>query len=55
MDIGNRRVIDKTKIWRSLFTILDRLSVGIKPPEDIVVRAKLNASSSLIFTKLYKK
>ena len=44
-----------TKIWRLLFTILDKLSVGIKPPEEIVVKAKLNASRSLMFTRLYKK
>ena len=32
------------------------ISVGrTKPPEDITVRAKLNASKSLIFIKLYKK
>tara|TARA_B100000745_G_C19917015_1_gene308009 strand:- start:67 stop:210 length:144 start_codon:yes stop_codon:yes gene_type:complete len=35
--------------------ILDKLSVGKKPPEDIVVKARLNASKSLILIKLYKK
>ena len=49
------KVIDKTKICKLLFTILDKLSVGIKPPEDIVVNAMLNESRSLTFTKLYKK
>ena len=34
--------------------IFDRLSVGIKPPEDIVVKAKLNASKSLMSNNLYK-
>ena len=35
--------------------MLDKLSVGIKPPDDIVVKAKLKESSSLISIKLYKK
>tara|TARA_B100001105_G_scaffold214427_1_gene179639 strand:+ start:367 stop:507 length:141 start_codon:yes stop_codon:yes gene_type:complete len=38
-----------------LLKILGKFPVGRKPPEDIVVKAKLNASKSLIFTKLYKK
>ena len=33
----------------------DKFSTGRKPPEDIVVKAKLNASKSLIFIKVYKK
>jgi hypothetical protein len=35
--------------------ILDKFSVGIKPPEDIVVKARLKASRSRISVKLYKK
>ena len=35
--------------------ILDKLSVGIKPPEDIVVKARLKASRSRISIKVYKK
>ena len=35
--------------------ILDKLSVGINPPEDIVVKARLKESKSLILIKLNKK
>ena len=35
--------------------ILDKLSVGIKPPEDIVVKARLKASRRRISIKLYIK
>ena len=35
--------------------MLDKFSVGINPPEDIVVKARLKASKSLISIKLYKK
>ena len=35
--------------------MLDKLSVGIKPPEDMIVKARLKASKSLILIKLYKK
>ena len=49
------QVIDKIKIWRLFSTILVKSWVGINPPEDIVVKAKLNESRSLIPTKLYKK
>ena len=35
--------------------MFDKLSVGRKPPEDMVVNAKFNASKSLIFVNLYKK
>ena len=48
-------MIDKTKICKLLFKILDKLLPAIKPPEDIVVKAKFNESNNLIFTKLYKK
>ena len=47
--------MDKTKICKLLFTIFDNLSVGIKPPEDIVVKDRLNESKSLISIKPYKK
>ena len=36
--------MDKTKTCKLLFTIFDNLSVGIKPPEDIVVKDRLNES-----------
>ena len=55
LNIGNSKVIDKTKICSLFSIILDKLSVGINPPEDIVVKARLNASKSLILIKLYKK
>ena len=35
--------------------MLDKLSPGIKPPEDIVVNAKFTASKSLKSIKVYKK
>ena len=35
--------------------ILDKLSLGINPPDDIIVKDKLNASKSLKSIKLYKK
>ena len=55
LNIGNNKVIDKTKICKLLSKILDKLPVGINPPEDMVVKARLNESRSLILTKLYKK
>ena len=55
LNIGNNKVIDKTKICALVSIIFDRLSIGINPPEDMVVKAKLNESRSLILTKLYKK
>ena len=55
LNIGNNRVIDKTKICRLLPIIFDKLSVGIKPPEDIVVKARLKASRRRISIRLYKK
>ena len=48
-------MIDKTKICRLVSIILDKFSVGIKPPEDIVVKARLKASRSRISIKVYKK
>ena len=48
-------MIDKIKICKLLLKILDKLLLGIKPPEDIVVKAKFNESNNLIFAKLYKK
>ena len=55
LNIGNNKVIDKTKIRKLLSIILDKLPVGINPPEDMVVKARWNESRSLILTKLYKK
>ena len=55
LNIGNNKVIDKTKICRLLPRISDKLFIGINPPEDMLVKAKLKASSSLKSIKLYKK
>ena len=41
-------------IWKSVTIILDKLSVGMNPPVDIVVNARLKESRSLIFISLYK-
>ena len=54
LNIGNNKVIDKTKVCKSVSIMLDKFSVGIKPPDDIVVKAKLKASKSRISNKLYK-
>ena len=43
--------MDKTKICRLLVITLVKVFAGIKPPEDIVVKAKINESSSLISVK----
>jgi len=48
-------VTDKIKICNLSSKILDKLFTGIKPPEDITVKAKLKESKSLTFAKLYKK
>ena len=55
LNIGNNKVIDKTKICKLLSIILDKLFVGIKPPEAIVVKARLKASKRRMSIKLYKK
>ena len=55
LNIGKSKVIDKTKICKSLVIIFDKLSLETNPPEEIVVKAKFNPSKSLMFTKLYKK
>ena len=55
LNIGNNKDIDKTKTLKLLLTINERLFLGRNPPEDIVVKAKLNESKSLIFAPLYKK
>ena len=55
LNIGNNKVKDNTKICKFVTTISDRLSVGTNPPEDMVVNARLTASSNLMSTKLYKK
>ena len=47
--------MDKTKICKLSLTILDKLFVGRNPPDDIVVKARLNASKSLTFIIPYKK
>ena len=55
LNIGNNKVIDKTKTCSLVSMILDKFSVGINPPEDIVVKAKLKESKSLTSIKVYKK
>ena len=55
LNIGNNKVIDKTKICKLLPKISDKLFIGINPPEDMLVKAKLKASSNLKSIKLYKK
>ena len=47
--------MDNIKTCKSLLTILDKLSIGINPPEDIVVKARLKASKRRISINLYKK
>ncbi len=46
--------MDKTKICKFSPTIFESWLSGIKPPDDITVKAKLNESSNRISTKLYK-
>ena len=55
LNIGNNKVIEKTKICKLFVRILDKLSSGINPPEEILVKARLKASKSLRSIKLYKK
>ena len=55
LNIGNNKVIQKTKICKLFVKILDKLSSGINPPEEILVKAKLKASKSLRSIKRYKK
>ena len=55
LNIGNNNVSDKIKICKLFIIILDKSFAGTNPPEDIIVKARLNASKSLISTKLYKK
>ena len=55
MNIGKSKVIEKTKICKLDPKIFDKFFSGKNPPEDILVNAKLNESSSLKSIKLYKK
>ena len=55
LNIGNNKVSDKIKIWKLLIVIVERLFFERNPPDDTIVKAKLNESKSLIFAKLYKK
>ena len=55
LKIGNSKVIEIIKIWKFVSKIFDKLSVGINPPEEIIVKAKWKESRSLILTKLNKK
>ena len=54
LNIGNSKQMDKINIWNSLFIIFDKLFVGINPPDETTVNAKLNASKSLISTIVKK-
>ena len=54
LKIGNSKEIEKTNTCTLFSRILDIFSLGIKPPEDILVKAKLTESSNLKFVKLYK-
>ena len=47
--------MDKINVCKFVSIIFDKFSVGINPPEDTVVKARLNESKSLISVKLYKK
>ena len=53
--MAKSKVIEKVIICKLFFKISDKLSLGIKPPEEIEVNAKLKESKSLKPTKLYKK
>ena len=53
--MGNNKDKDKIKIWRPLVVIRLKLFFERKPPEDMVVEAKLNESKSLMFDMLNKK
>ena len=55
LNIGNNKVIDKIKVCNLVSMIFDKFTVGINPPEDIVVKAKLKQSKSLTSIKVYKK
>ena len=46
---------DKIKIWKLFVTILFKIFLERKPPDDIVVKARLNESKNLIPVKLYKR
>ena len=54
LKIGNKSVIEVVKIFVLLFSISDNVFVGRNPPDEIVVKAKLNESKSLIPAKVYK-
>jgi len=55
LNIGNNNAIDKTKVCKLLSIIFDKSLDGIKPPEDIVVNARLKLSRSLTLVKVSKK
>ena len=55
LNIGNSKLIDKIKTCKSVTIILDKWSFGIKPPDDIAVKARLNESKSLISEILKRK
>jgi len=54
LKIGNNNVKEKTNIWKSPVKILDKLLLGINPPDEITVKAKFTESRSLRFIMLYK-
>ena len=55
MKIGKSKDNDKEKICKLFSNMSDKFAVGINPPEDTEVKAKLKASRSLMSTKVNKK
>tara|TARA_B100000686_G_C15836090_1_gene500402 strand:+ start:252 stop:470 length:219 start_codon:yes stop_codon:yes gene_type:complete len=54
LNIGNSKVVEKTNICKLSNKIFDKLALGINPPADMLVNARLTESRSLKFAKLYK-
>ena len=55
LNIGNSKVIEKINICMWLKSKLSILFLGINPPDEITVNAKLKESKSLKFIKLNRK
>ena len=51
---SNYKVVEKTNICKLLIRIFDKLSSGINPPEDMLVKARFTESRSRKSVKLYK-
>ena len=52
--MGNSKENEKINICKLLIKIFDISSLGTKPPEEMLEKAKLTESSNLKFVKLYK-